>query len=271
MTSIVGQNRLLNVISNYKQNNTLPKTLLLLGEKGCGKHTFAKFIAQQFELEYKEIDEQVTATDLDSYLLGTIDTLYVIDLNNFAEKQQNQFLKFIEEPTKSVYVVLLANSEAGVLNTVLNRSIKHHFEAYTDEQLKQLVNTTLPVQAYEIFKTPGKLLNLTEDSFKQVHDLAEKLVHKMHTATFANALVISTKINYKDLFDKVDLNLFLDAVEFVALDDYKTNNNKQSLDIFLTTIKFKQLASLGNLIKETLMLNYLSTVWEVVHNDISRT
>ena len=39
----------------------------------------------------------------------------------------------------------------------------------------------------------------------------------------------------------------------------------------MDTNKFKQYATQTNLIKEFLMLNYLTTLWEAVQNDISRT
>ena len=267
MTTIIGQEKLLNIIDFYYINQSLPKTLLFIGPAGCGKHTIAKYVAEKFTLDYVEIGEDVTAADLENYLFSTINTMYLIDLTKFSEKQQNQFLKFIEEPTKSVYVTLIANSEVGVLDTVLNRSIKHYFDFYTKEQITQITNSSVNDLAFTIFKTPGKLLNLTDTSFQAICDLADKVVHKIKFAAYANALVISTKINYKDLYDKIDFGLFFDVVEYLALEDYKTTANKQSFIIFRITNQFKQYATQANLIKEILMINYLTTLWEAVQND----
>ena len=119
MTTIIGQEKLLSIIDSYYAKQTLPKTLMFIGPSGCGKHTMTKYVAEKFELDLVEIDENVTAEDLENYLFSTLDTMYLINLNKFSEKQQNQFLKFIEEPTKSVFITLIANSEVGVLNTVL--------------------------------------------------------------------------------------------------------------------------------------------------------
>ena len=270
MTKIIGQTKLLSIIDSYYARQNLPKTLMFIGPAGCGKHTMAKYVTEKFELDFFEIDENVTAADLEDYLHSTIDTMYLIDLNKFSEKQQHQFLKFIEEPSKSVYVTLIANSEVNVLNTVLNRSTKHYFEFYTKEQIEQITNTTVNDLAFTIFKTPGKLLNLTDNSFQNILELADKVVHKMAYATYANALVISTKINYKDLYNKIDFYLFFDTVEYLALEDFKNTNNNQSLIVFNITNKFKQYATQANLIKETLMLNYLTTLWEAIQNDINR-
>ena len=265
MTNIIGQEKLLARIATYYSTQFLPKTLLFLGPTGCGKHLISKYIAEEFKLDYKEINEDVTNIELEDYLHGTIDTLYVISLNEFTEKQQNQFLKFIEEPSKSVYVILTATSEAGVLPTILNRCIKYNFEPYTKEQIEQITNTSVNDQAFKIFQTPGKLLNLTEAGFNEIIDLAGKTVMNVGRAEYANALVIATKINYKDLYNKIDFDLFLDAVEYLALEDYKSNANPQSFIVFQITNKFKQYATQQRLIKETLMLNYITTLWEALH------
>lgn len=263
MYNIIGQTKLLSTINSYTIQ-TLPKSLMFIGPTGCGKHTFAKYTAKKLDLDFVEIDESVTADDIENFLHSTISTLYLIDLNKFSDKQQNQFLKFIEEPSNSVYVVLITNSEAGVLNTILNRCIKYTFEPYTIQQLETITNTTIDRRAFDMFKTPGKLINLTSENFNALIELANKVVHKIGEAPYANALVISTKINYKDLYNKIDFALFFDAVEYLAFEDFKVNNTEQSLVIFNITNKFKHHASKQTLIKEMLMINYLTALWEAV-------
>lgn len=263
MTKVIGQTKLMSIIDSYTVQ-TLPRTLMLIGQAGYGKHTISKYISEKFNLDYVEIEESVSSADIEDFLYSTINTLYVIDLTKFSEKQQNQFLKVIEEPSKSTYFVLTACSEAGVLNTILNRCTKYYFEPYTKEQIEQITNTAVDSLAFKIFQTPGKLLNLTESSFKDILNLAKKIVHEINTMKYANALAIATKINYKDFYDKVDFDLFLAAVEYLALDDYKNNGIERSFVIFKITNQFKQYATRGKLIKETLMLNYITTLWEAI-------
>jgi hypothetical protein len=105
---------------------------------------------------------------------------------------------------------------------------------------------------------------LTEQSFSEVMGLATTVVHNINKITYLNALAVSTKINYKDLYNKIDFDLFFDAVEYLALEDYKNNKTEQSLTVFKITNQFKQYATQQNLIKEILMINYLTTLWEAV-------
>ena len=270
MCQLIGQIRLLNTLNKYTVQ-ALPKTMLFIGDIGCGKKTFAKYLANRLSLDFVEIEESVNAEDIQSFMHSTISTIYLINLDNFTEKLQNQFLKFIEEPSKTVYVILTTSAEATVLPTILNRCVKHHFDTYTLDELKKITgNANINPTAANIFKTPGKLMNLTEASFSDILNLADKVVHSISTANYANTLVVSTKVNYKDLYNKIDFYLFFDAVEYVAFEDFKNTGNQQSFIIFKITNQFKQLTKKQNLIKETLMLNYLTTLWEAVH-DASRT
>jgi hypothetical protein len=136
-------------------------------------------------------------------------------------------------------------------------------DAYTPEQLKQIIQTDLDPRAFEIYKTPGKLTNLSNKDFLNTFGFAEKLVLKVSQATYANTMSITNRINYKDFYNKIDFDLFLDTVEYLAFEDFKLNNSKLSLDIFKLTVRYKQLATKKTLIREALMLNYLTALWEV--------
>ena len=263
MTKIIGQEKLVNKLNNYNID-TLPHALRFIGPKGCGKHLMASYLAEKLALELVSIDDTFSSDDISAFNYKTIKTLYLIDLNNFTEKQQNIFLKTLEDASSTAYFILTATSEAGILNTILSRCIKYHFESYTKEQIETITGSKVNDLAFNIFKTPGKLLNLTDESLKAVIELADAVVHKISCAKYSNVLVVATKINYKDLYNKVDFNLLFDAVEYLAFEDFKTNNNNQSLIIFNITNKFKQYATRQNLIKEMLMFNYLTTLWEAV-------
>ena len=267
MCQPIGQTRLLNILNNYSAT-TLPKTLLFIGDKGCGKKTFAKYLADKFQFDFVEIEESVKAEDIQDFMYSTINTVYLINLDTFTEKQHNLFLKITEEPSTSAYFILTTSAEATVLPTILNRCIKFHFDPYTLEELKVITGSAnINSAAVEIFRTPGKLMNLTDVGFKTILDLADKLVKNIHLANYANTLSISTKINYKDLYNKIDFYLFFDVVEYFAFEDFKNNGTQQSLVVFKTTNQFKQLAKKQNLLKEALMLNYLTTLWEAVHDN----
>ena len=264
MLNIIGQEKLLQVLNNYSVA-TLPHAMLFIGPKGCGKRLIANYVAKKFDLDFVEINDTFSSDDIAYINYKTIKTLYLIDLSNYSKKQQNLFLKALEDASSTAYFILTTASEVNVLDTILNRCIKHTFEAYTKDQIEAITNTSVNDLAFKIFKTPGKLLNLTDSSFKDVFNLAATVARKLSYEKYENALALSTKINYKDLYNKVDFNLFFDAVEFIAFEDFKADSAKDSLTVFTITNKFKQYAAQPNIIKEMLVINYITELWEALH------
>ena len=259
---IIGQEQLLNQLNKYTLS-TLPKASIFFGEPGCGKHLIGEYLANKLELKLVLIEPKVTQEDLIEYSQNPINTLYVIDLRSVTEKQQNQFLKFVEEPANTAYFILLANSEIGVLPTLLNRCLKFYFAPYSKEQLKQitgnLYTTELP---YLICKTPGQLENLDEDNLHYMYNTCQKFITSIKQATYANLMSVSTKINYKEEYNKFDFVLFFNMLEYVAYNEFIDNNNIEAFKIYQLTNTYKQQMFSRPINKENYILNFLTTVWE---------
>ena len=136
MNAVIGQEKLVKILDGYTLH-TVPKTMLFLGPSGCGKSWIAARFAESLKLPVVNIDSTITPEKLIEYYQSPIEKMYIIDLKGIDEKQQNKFLKFIEEPSATMYIILTAESEIGILPTILNRCMKYHFEEYTVDQLKQ--------------------------------------------------------------------------------------------------------------------------------------
>ena len=265
MNAVIGQEKLVKALEGYTLE-TAPKTILFLGQSGCGKSWIANAFAKQLDLEVVVVQPDSTAEKLIEYYQCPINKMYLIDLKDIVEKDQNKFLKFIEEPSKTMNIILMAESTVGILPTILNRCVKYVFEPYTPEQLKQFdwaVNCSEEI-AYEICKTPGQLLELSADNLDQALGLCRAIVSSVDKANYANTLSIVTKINLKDDAKKIDFKLFFDLMTYVAFDDYKKNNNELSFKIYLYTIRQQAKALNINVAKEAFLLNYLDNIWRLV-------
>ena len=264
MNAVIGQEKLVKALEGYTLE-TAPKTILFLGQSGCGKSWIANAFAKQLDLEVVVVTPDSTAEKLIEYYQCPINKMYLIDLKDIVEKDQNKFLKFIEEPSKTMNIILMAESTVGILPTILNRCVKYVFEPYTPEQLKQFdwaVNCSEEI-AYEICKTPGQLLELSADNLDQALGLCRAIVSSVDKANYANTLSIITKINLKDDAKKIDFKLFFDLMTYVAFDDYKKNNNELSFKIYLYTIRQQAKALNINVAKEAFLLNYLDNIWRL--------
>ena len=264
MNAVIGQEKLVKALEGYTLE-TAPKTILFLGQSGCGKSWIANAFAKQLDLEVVVVQPDSTAEKLIEYYQCPINKMYLIDLKDIVEKDQNKFLKFIEEPSKTMNIILMAESTVGILPTILNRCVKYVFEPYTPEQLKQFdwaVNCSEEI-AYEICKTPGQLLELSADNLDQALGLCRAIVSSVDKANYANTLSIVTKINFKDDAKKIDFKLFFDLMTYAAFDDYKKNNNELSFKIYLYTIRQQAKALNINVAKEAFLLNYLDNIWRL--------
>lgn len=273
MFNIIGQNRLRAKLDSYTIK-TMPKTMLFLGPSGCGKTLFARELADRLSLDFKEIDENVTREQLVDYLQSPIDTLYLIDLTKFSENKQNQFLKFIEEPSSTVFIILEAENEAGILNTVLNRSLKYYFEEYTVEELKKFawLDTVDDESIFEIYKTPGSICDLSINRFKKLRALCENILNYCTVMPYANAINISNFINLKNDFDKYEIDEFFSTLAYLALEKYKKEDCEAAFKVYEVVTKFKQEKMNKNIVKESFILNFLNSLYlEVRANDIRRT
>ena len=268
MNAVIGQEKLVKALESYTLE-TAPKTILFLGQSGCGKSWIANAFAKQLDLEVVVVQPDSTAEKLIEYYQCPINKMYLIDLKDIVEKDQNKFLKFIEEPSMYMNIILMAESTVGILPTILNRCAKYVFEPYTPEQLKQFdwaVNCSEEI-AYEICKTPGQLLELSADNLDQALGLCRAIVSSVDKANYANTLSIITKVNLKDDAKKIDFKLFFDLMTYVAFDDYKKNNNELSFKIYLYTIRQQAKALNINVAKEAtkeaFLLNYLDNIWRL--------
>lgn len=265
--NIIGQEPIMNLINQYTRES-LPKSILFIGEDGCGKKLISNYLAKKVDLEVVDISEEVTDEELDSYLYGVHPKIYRINLDLFKQKNQNQFLKFIEEPTKNVFVVLTSTSESFILPTILNRCIKFRFAQYTPDQLKEIAslsNMHFSDLMYKVCKTPGQLLDKDDDQLTKLSTLCSKMVRSIRAYTKESFLGIFTKINYKEDYELFDFNLFLNVLEYVAFDEYLLANNLDSLKIYEITNNYKSLYTEANRpVKEQFMINFLMVLYDKV-------
>jgi hypothetical protein len=267
MKDIIGQTKLVNKLSGYSFNS-MPKIILLIGESGCGKHFITKKFVEQLGVVFQEINAQTTSEQLTEYFQNPLQTVYVLNMSEIPERQQHKYLKFIEEPSANMRVILLAESEVSILPTILNRCVKVTFEDYTVDQLKQLSWATQadsPI-IYEICKTPGQLLNLAQiDNLGALKDFCINILRTVPLSEYGPFMGSTCSLNYKDNFKKFDPDIFLNLLIKTAYDLYISEGRDVLFNIYLYLIERKQQLINKTLSKESFMLNTLDGMWRLVH------
>lgn len=252
---MLGQKLIQENLARYTITN-FPKTIWLVGEIGCGKKTLVSDISNKLSLDVITISSNISAEDLISYQQSPVSKIYLIDLDNFTQKQQNQFLKFIEEPSKTVYAILTSSSEAQVLETIKNRCLKFTFQDYSIRELEQIKNFE-DKEIYEICNTPGQLENVNQQAFQSLLQFCDLIIEKISSATFANTISISTKINYKEEYDKYDFYFFFKTLIYTLKKKYLKTKEKRYLDEYLFINSYFKDAQIKTINKENFVLNFL--------------
>ena len=193
---MVGQKYLQNLLKDFTID-TFPQSLLLIGEKGCGRHTYCNLIKERLEntsrypiqLNALDITNNISLEFIEEINIRVEPYLYVIDISKISIREQNIILKLLEEPMQNTFLVIICESTSQVLPTVLNRCQRWYFEDYTAEELMYFSQDT---SLLEILHTPGKLLEFKGTDIKAYKELIEKIFDKMSVASLPNALSISS-------------------------------------------------------------------------------
>ena len=276
---MIGQDKLVSKLKSYS-TTTLPHSILLLGEEGCGKHTLAKELAEHFNLEMIDISTIISLDILIEMANRTIPTLYVIDCSVLTDRHQNIILKFLEEPSKYAYLVLLCTNKSTILQTVANRCVSFEFEPYSRDTLARFITpnfefdpfsseTSAPfvtddsqLQLLDVCTTPGQVLSLHSGDLGKLQELCETIITKMHKASYQNTLSITQKINLKDEFDKFDINVFFNVLLKTLEKHIMYNYDRKTFNMYGLVSDYKKRLRDNRLNKELFVENFLTKLWE---------
>ena len=263
---IVGQKKLVSMIDNA-QLDVWPSTIVLYGDFGCGKHLLLNYISEKFGLATLELTEILNQETIENIYQKPEPTIYYLDSNKLSVKQQNMILKFIEEPSPTVFIILVAESTVGVLPTILNRCTKFTCAPYSEAQLKEcewMVRNPNEL-VYKICKTPGQLEDVDGDQIQALFALCDKIVSQVKKASYANTLTLVAKVNCDKDETKFDFYQFFNALEYVSLKKYIETKDVNLYKLYMYINKTKQSYLNKKIAKEAFMLNFLDGLWRLEH------
>lgn len=158
MISIVGNDKLCANVQNFIRENRIPHAILIEGDYGTGKHTLAKYLSSAIVCSDDNPPcfncHNCHLCDIDSHPditviapqdgKKTISVSQIRDLRGEAfikphqaqkrvfiidcadtmnEQSQNALLKVLEEPPQTVMFILITESKASLLDTIISRCV----------------------------------------------------------------------------------------------------------------------------------------------------
>ena len=251
------QEKLYSKVDSYTLD-TIPRTILMLGDKGCGKHTLIEYIGNKFNLDIEDISDNISVDVIDKITLSGSPKIYLIDVAKLTTKNENVILKFLEEPLKSAYIILIAESRRAVIGTVLNRCQIWEFSPYPESYLRELIpfGTIGADSLLRVANTPGKIIEYQSYPLLDMFALANKIFGSISSANFANAMTISKYIAFKKEKDKYDFDLFLTILLIVSRDNCVAGAAR-CFDIYELTNELNNSKYIFNVDKKALFDTYL--------------
>ena len=256
---MIGQNKIKNLIETSSLDN-FPNSLILLGEKGSGKHTICDLISDKLNLQIIDISEKLTQEMIDEIYTRVEPYIYIISDEKLTIKNQNSILKFLEEPLKNSYIILLVENRNKLLPTILNRCQIWELEKYSTNELSQFIITKVDSRILDIAKTPGDVILMQDENnkFADLYELIDKLIEKIPIASFSNILLITNRINFDGKeSDKFDLTVFLRTLVWLSGTKVLNSDNIYYQEVYKLVNELSNNMSILNINKKTCFENFL--------------
>ena len=265
MEKIFGLDYLTSKFDSYTLD-TLPHSILIIGKEGSGKHVISNYLSDKFNLNLLDISDDLSDELIDNIYRDVSPRFYLVDLRKITEKEQNILLKLFEEPSANAYIILLANSTFSVLPTILNRGQIFNINIYDKATLMEFAkekDVKVDMRYFgNVIETPGDIKKLYSSnvSMDTITDLTDKIINKINIASYANTLTIVNKLNFKDEYDKIDVDFFLKTLYYNSAEECIKGNDK-AYTIYSNVGETLRKLTDTRLNKRILVTHMLSEIW----------
>lgn len=220
---MIGQKDILSNVDYWIKTDTVPRFMIVSGERGSGKATLAKEIARRMRAYIIECELSVDAVReavKNCYkCAGT--TVYLFrDADKMSTAAKNAMLKITEEPPRQAHFIVTVQSGDNMLETLRSRATNIQMAPYTDEGLDiyyhDYTNKKNPL-IREISDTPGMMEQLEKVDVEDLLDFCNTVIDNIQQVTGVNAFKIVQKIKLKEDGAGYDPELFFHCIKWRLL------------------------------------------------------
>ena len=244
-----------------KTRDNFPRSLLIIGEKGCGKSEAIQLISSKLKLVELDITEQINLDYIISMYEKPEPYLYVIDGTKITIKEQNMLLKIVEEPLKNAFIIIKCEASNQILNTIYNRCQKLIFNPFTKEELSQFCDDPFIL---ELAKTPGQITAFKNSPIKDIIELCEKIIDKIGSANISNVLTIGDKLAFKQEKDKFDVDIFSSILIYSLNKRIHQSQELKYFDLYKLVSQWNIDRKAPTVLQQNLFENYLVKMYQLM-------
>ena len=220
---MIGQEKVKSQIQGWE---SLPKFIIVEGEKGSGRKTLVRFISQLFQA-----DSILVGTSVEDVRNIIVDArsifkprIYVIDGNDLSMSALNSLLKIAEEPPTNCHIAMTVDSINNALPTLASRARVLTMMPYTtDEKLEFLDSLkTFNSKEYDsrvlvdyclISSNLAMLETIIDFGAEEIFEKVETFYELIWQASESNSLKVANWLKFKETDrDKIDPVLFFQCL-----------------------------------------------------------
>ena len=270
---MIGQRELVERIGGQISRGRYPRFSILIGDKGSGKKTLARNIAQMLGAICAMADIKADAIRevIELAYKVTDTTVYVIpDCDNMSSASANALLKVTEEPPKNAYFILTCENDENLLQTIKSRGVTYMLEPYTYEDKCDYLDLheNRPKEddvefILEVASNIGDVVQMLDMNIPAFKDYVTLVIDNIAEVSGSNAFKIGDKVALKDEEDKYPLKLFWKAFNALCVDKmFKEDDTLRFARAIGITGDYSQQLNIRGINKQMLFDNWVLSIRE---------
>ena len=215
---MIGQKRLLGELNSLICNETLPRFIIVTGDRGSESDEIAPYIAGTMQASYIRLSDVKVDTirKMIAEAYDFIDTVIynIVGADNMSINAKNALLKVCEEPPNNAYFVMTLDSVDNMLGTIKSRATIFTMDKYSKKELRKYCDSKYSGNMYNdmilsFADTPGEIDILhAMDDVGEFYHYTEHFLDNVPTASGSDALGMTSEVSVKDNDGKYDILMF---------------------------------------------------------------
>lgn len=205
---MIGQKNNIKTLIKWRCNRSVPRFIIIAGDEGSGRLTFAKAIMRMLHItgiinDCKIEDVRRTIEYAYSY---TAPTMYIFrNADDMSVGAKNALLKVVEEPPNNAYFIMTVHNIDNMLGTIRSRGTVIKMEPYTPQELKSVCDDKLKLE----YCTNIGELQIEHSELEMIESCVDDIIEALNTQSGTRLLKACTQLKAKQTdTDKIDCSLF---------------------------------------------------------------
>lgn len=220
---MVGQKGILNNVDYWIKTDTVPRFMIISGDKGSGRTTLSKEIAKRMRAYLIECELSVDAVReaVKNCYKCSAPTVYLFkDADKMSIAAKNAMLKITEEPPRQAHFIVTVQNSENMLETLRSRATNIQMAPYSKEELEECVSLHHPsttATIIDLSDVPGHIVEFNKIDVEELLNFCETIVTNIQQVTGVNAFKIVQRIRLKDDGEGHDPELFFHCMKYVLI------------------------------------------------------